>query len=222
MLFDEVGYELIEALLATDQVQLLCEEIDQLTLRPLQAGIRRINSLSNQVAKLAGSAGLQSLAERYLPGPAELVRAIYFDKSSGQNWFVTWHQDRTVAVSERFVADDWGQWSVKDGVWHVQPPIGVLEQMVTIRIHLDNTSKTNGCLKVIPGSHKSGLLPSNEIGRIIKPDNVVYCELSQGGAIIMRPHLLHASGKSSSPGRRRVLHFEYSSYRLPQTITWSP
>ncbi|MCX7098856.1 MAG: phytanoyl-CoA dioxygenase family protein [Methylococcales bacterium] len=220
--FENVGFEIHKQIITLEQVQSLLSELKVLELEPLTGGIRRIDQRVDQVACLASSAKILSIARCHLPGPAKLVRAIYFDKSPTNNWLVSWHQDKTVAVSNRFEADDWRAWSIKAGVWHVQPPISVLQAMVTIRIHLDDTSPANGCLKVIPGSHKQGILGAKEIQDSICPEHLVYCAVSAGDAVIMRPHLLHASEKSMVAAHRRILHFEYSSYCLPEGINWSP
>jgi len=220
--FQESGFEVIENLLAPDMVQSLLADLAGLKLEPLRGGIRRIEKLLPRVAELACSPHLISTAQRYLPGQPKLVRAIYFDKSPDNNWFVTWHQDKTVAVSDRFEAAGWEPWSIKSEVWHVQPPLEVLQNMVTIRIHLDAATTSNGCLKVLPGSHNLGLLPADMAHDQVNQDRVIYCESPAGGAVVMRPHILHASEKSVAPLPRRILHFEYSSYRLPDGISWSP
>ena len=93
--------------------------------------------------------------------------------------------------------------------------------MITIRVHLDAATAANGCLKIIPGSHRFGLLVSGELQERINKDHAVYCEVPAGGALVMRPHILHSSEKSVEILPRRVLHFEYSSYRLPEGITWA-
>jgi ectoine hydroxylase-related dioxygenase (phytanoyl-CoA dioxygenase family) len=219
--FDELGFEVLEDLVAPDMVRTLLAELTQLKLEPLRGGIRRIEQLVPQVALLAISSEIMSVARKYISGQPKLVRAIYFDKSPENNWFVTWHQDRTVAVSSQFKADGWGPWSMKSGAWHVQPPIDVLKEMVTIRVHLDDATISNGCLKVIPGSHSPGILTTEEVQDKVHQKHAVYCEVPAGGAVIMRPHILHASAKSVAPIPRRILHFEYSSYKLPEGITWS-
>ena len=56
---------------------------------------------------------------------------------------------KTIAVSDKFEKAGWGPWTLKAGVHHVQPPIEVLNNMVTFRIHLDDTNESNGCLKLI-------------------------------------------------------------------------
>ncbi|HEY6093655.1 MAG TPA: phytanoyl-CoA dioxygenase family protein [Gallionellaceae bacterium] len=221
MSFDEAGFEVRESLVARELVESLLAELTRLKLEPLRGGIRRIERQLPQVAALAQSPELQAVARLHLTGEPQLVRAIYFDKSPENNWYVTWHQDRTVSVSERFEADGWGPWSVKSDAWHVQPPLEVLQDMVTIRVHLDAADRSNGCLKVIPGSHNIGLLASDQVMNSVHKDRSVYCETAAGGAVVMRPHILHASEKSVVDAPRRILHFEYSSYRLPAGIQWS-
>lgn len=221
MSFEEAGFELIDELLAPEMAQSLLAELTRLQLEPLRGGIRRIEKRLPEVAALASSPRFIATAQRHLSGPPELVRAIYFDKSPENNWFVTWHQDRTVAVSERFEAEGWGPWSIKSDVWHVQPPLEVLQNMITIRLHLDPATKANGCLKVLPGSHNIGLLPADAVQHSISHERAVYCESPVGGAVVMRPHILHSSEKSATAMPRRILHFEYSSYRLPHGISWN-
>ncbi len=217
----DAGFDLIDGVLAADEVDMLLADLSRLRLEPLRGGIRRIEQMLPQVAELARSQNLVSIASAHLPGPPELVRAIYFDKSPANNWYVTWHQDQTVAVSERFEHESWGPWSMKAGAWHVQPPLEVLDQMVTIRIHLDPATVSNGCLKVIPGSHRIGLIDVDRVHEHVNKTDAVYCESPQGGAVVMRPHILHASEKSVTPLPRRILHFEYSSYKLPEGVCWS-
>jgi ectoine hydroxylase-related dioxygenase (phytanoyl-CoA dioxygenase family) len=220
VLFADSGFEVIERLIAPEQTASLLELLTLLEVPPLRGGLRRIDQLIPQVAELAKSQILLSVAQSRLVGTPKLVRAIYFDKSPENNWLVTWHQDKTVAVTEKFEDDQWGPWSKKAGIWHVQPPLNVLENMITIRIHLDDATSANGCLKIIPGSHKLGLF-KDEKPALTNKINPVYCEVAAGGALVMRPHILHASEKSLVIRPRRVLHFEYASYELPKGIAWA-
>lgn len=215
------GYEIIEDFLPIDQLRLIRAQLEEVPLAKSTGGVRNIDKKVSSVATLAASEHMRNHARRYLAGSPLLVRAILFDKTQDTNWLVSWHQDRTVAVSKRFDLVGWGQWTIKDGVHHVQPPIDVLEQMVTFRIHLDNTDSTNGCLRVMPGSHCMGLLRSSEIQRYVSDHAPVHCEASAGSALAMRPHLLHSSGKATRACRRRVLHLEYGSYDLPVGVRWA-
>jgi Phytanoyl-CoA dioxygenase (PhyH) len=220
MSFADSGFELIERFITPLQTASLLELLANVDVPPLRGGLRRIDQLIPQVAQLAISETLLNAAQKRLTNTPKLVRAIYFDKSPENNWLVTWHQDKTVAVTEKFEDEEWGPWSKKAGVWHVQPPLSVLENMITIRIHLDDATSANGCLKIVPGSHKLGIF-KDEKTELTSKNNIVYCEVAAGGALVMRPHVLHASEKSSVDRPRRVLHFEYSSYQLPDDIAWA-
>lgn len=215
------GYEIISDFLPKHEVQRLQEALELILLPRTTGGVRNIDKKVPSVAALASSELMHNQAVKYLSGTPLLVRAIFFDKTHENNWLVSWHQDRTVAVSERFDLVGWGPWTIKDGTHHVQPPIDVLEQMVTFRIHLDRADATNGCLRVMPGSHAKGLLNPSQIQEYVSGHDPAYCEALAGSALVMRPHLLHASGKTSCPYRRRVLHLEYSSYVLPAGVRWA-
>jgi ectoine hydroxylase-related dioxygenase (phytanoyl-CoA dioxygenase family) len=110
------------------------------------------------VRQLCEQTPIRSLVEPILGVNCFPVRGILFDKISGANWKVPWHQDLTIAVREKHETEGFGPWSVKDGVVHVQPPVRVLENMLTMRLHLDDCDEGNGPLRVLPGSHCSGKL----------------------------------------------------------------
>ncbi len=221
MSFDHAGFDFVENVLSDLEVEHLAALLSALPIKPQRGGIRRIETLLPEVDRLAKSSKLLAIAQPYLDGEVRLVRAIYFIKSRQQNWAVPWHQDCTVAVSERFEQKGWEPWSQKAGVWHVQPPLEVLENMVTVRLHLDATTTENGCLKIAASSHRQGLLVKEVVRQVVASSDVKMCEVKVGGALVMRPHVLHASEKLKSNGLRRVLHFEYSGFELPQGIAWA-
>lgn len=221
MLKLETGYEIIDTFLTHEQLVPIYAEIESLELATNSGGIRNAEKKFNAIKELAYSDLMQQRAQNYLDGKPRLVRAILFDKTPENNWLVSWHQDRTVTVSATFEDSHWAPWTIKDGVHHVQPPLEVLDQMVTFRIHLDDTDVHNGCLKVLPNSHKLGILTQSEIQDYLKQHEPELCEAKAGSALVMRPHILHASSKATNPSNRRILHLEYSSYSLPEGITWA-
>jgi ectoine hydroxylase-related dioxygenase (phytanoyl-CoA dioxygenase family) len=149
------------------------------------------------------------------------VRAILFDKTPASNWYVTWHQDLSIPVKERFECEGYGPWSVKDDVVHVQPPAAILEKMVSLRIHLDPCSEKNGPIKFIAGSHLSGILETPEIERWRNEHEAVVCPTERCDIIAMRPLILHSSSSAESPEHRRVLHIEYAAGQLPAGMQWA-
>src|SRR5882724_3417618 len=190
-------------------------------LGPVNGAGRRALLNTPAVAKLASSALLLDLVRPHLKSEPRPVRSIYFDKSRESNWLVAWHQDLTLAVRGRVNIPGFGPWSTKDGVSHVQPPIELLQQMLTVRLHLDDCDETNGALRVIPGSHAFGRLTAEGIRQSSEHSGAVVCRLSGGDVLLMSPLLLHASSRSQNPGHRRVLHIEYAGFSLPPELQWS-
>ena len=148
-----------------------------------------------------------------------IVKSIYFDKPEKSNWFVAWHQDLTISVNKRTNTPGFGPWTVKHNQFAVQPPLNILEENFTIRIHLDDTDETNGALKVIPGSHVKGIYRPETIDWSIEKE--VTCTVPKGGVMIMRPLLLHASNRSTGSSKRRVMHIEFGRRELPEPLEWA-
>ncbi|MCA8829830.1 phytanoyl-CoA dioxygenase family protein [Hymenobacter pini] len=159
-----------------------------------------------------------ALAELFPEQTPHLVKAIYFDKPAGSNWLVAWHQDVMVAVDQRLDLPGYGPWTSKGGETTVLPPREILESIVTVRLHLDDCDATNGALRVVPGSHRLGVIP-NEQHPALTPQAVT-CEVPAGGLMLMQPLTLHASQRSTSPRPRRVIHLEFSAAELPTGLQW--
>ena len=185
------------------------------------AGSRQRGLLANpEIGCLARSPTILNHLRPHFEEDPLPVRAIFFDKCSDKNWFVAWHQDVTLAVRERAEVPGFGPWTVKDGIPHVHAPAEILRQMLTVRIHLDDADETNGALRVIPGSHSRGKLSQEQIAHAIELTPAHLCRVRVGDLLLMRPLLLHASHKSMSQTRRRVLHIEYASFKLPAPLDW--
>jgi hypothetical protein len=148
-----------------------------------------------------------------------VVKSIYFDKPQTSNWYVAYHQDLTISVNKKISLDGFNLWTTKYNQFAVQPPLPILENVVTIRIHLDDTDENNGALKVIPGSHATGIYRPETIDWSKEKD--VSCNVSKGGIMLMKPLLLHSSGRTTNNKRRRVIHIEFSSVELPPEISWA-
>lgn len=148
------------------------------------------------------------------------VKATLFDKTLEANWRVQWHQDRTIAVKERLNVAGYGRWSTKAGALHVEAPEQVLAQMVALRIHLDECGVGNGPLRVIPGSHRSGKLSDEALQQVVAGGNMVELYVPQGGFLLMRPLLVHASSPAGAPQHRRVLHLEFAPREAISPLKW--
>ena len=133
-----------------------------------------------------------------------IVKSIYFDKPEHSNWFVSYHQDLTISVDRRLELDGYSKWTVKQDQFAVQPPLGILKNIYTVRIHLDDTDENNGALKVVPGSHLKGIYRAEDIDWSNETEHT--CDVLKGAIMIMRPLLLHSSSRSTNNNKRRVIH----------------
>jgi len=161
---------------------------------------------------------LRSLLAEIFPEGCYVVKAMYFDKPSLLNWRVAWHQDLMINVRERINTPGFGPWTSKPEGVAVQPPRSVLENMCTVRIHLDDCDEHNGALRVVPGSQELGVLFQQDLPTLTP--NAVDCPVPAGGAMLMRPLLLHASNRNTTDRPRRVLHLEIASVALPDGLEW--
>jgi ectoine hydroxylase-related dioxygenase (phytanoyl-CoA dioxygenase family) len=80
-----------------------------------------------------------------------------------------------------------------------------------LRVHLDDSTETNGPLRVLPGTHTGGVLTHNQIQRLAGVVAPVPCVASAGAVVAMRPLVVHASSKACDDQPRRVLHIEYTT-----------
>jgi ectoine hydroxylase-related dioxygenase (phytanoyl-CoA dioxygenase family) len=225
--FEQNGFAIVANVLDAAMVTTLLDDLARVRLNDAVKhrggrafGIRRLLELVPAVRSLAESEALHTLVEPILGNKAKVVRGIFFDKTPVANWKVPWHQDTLIAVREKREVAGFSAWSIKAGVVHAQPPVEVLASILTVRLHLDATDETNGALRVLPGSHLHGVLSEEAIQQWKANQPAVLCSVPSGGALLMRPLLLHASSVATQPTHRRVLHLEYSAATLPAGLEW--
>lgn len=211
----EHGFELIAGLVDEAERRELLDAVGAVDV----AGRRNMLAVP-AVAVLAKSKKLLDLVRPHTGGEPRPMRAIWFNKSTEANWLVAWHQDLAIAVRQRMETPGFEAWSVKEGVPHVQPPAAVLERMLTVRIHLDNADGENGALRVVAGTHLLGRLSAEQIVSLRAKRGETLCAAAAGDALLMRPLLLHASGRSTNERPRRVLHLEYAGEELSGGLEW--
>jgi hypothetical protein len=186
-----------------------------------RGGVRDLLSVMPAARDFARSPILRDIVEPILGAGSVAVGGILFDKADGRNWKVPYHQDVPVRLREKIERDGFGPWWEKAGVPHTWPPAAVLERMVAVRVHLDDCGPDNGPLRVLPGSHRDGILSGDQIDARRDHGPEVTCRLPRGGVLLVRPLLLHASSVAAAPARRRVLHIEYAANdALPPGFAW--
>ena len=164
--------------------------------------------------------GLTGLLGALAPERASPVRAILFDKNPVSNWALGWHQDRTICVKSRVETSGFGPWTVKGGVTHVEPPFEIIQRMITARIHIDPADAENAPLLVAPGSHRLGRIPVELVDQVVDELGSAACCANAGDIWVYSTPILHASERSHSPVRRRVLQVDYSADILPDGLAW--
>jgi ectoine hydroxylase-related dioxygenase (phytanoyl-CoA dioxygenase family) len=206
----ESGFSIVPQVFVASELDGIMRELDTHSVQRSRAGARHLLSVP-AIAAVARDARLINLATEALGRAPAPFGATLFDKSPEANWLVTWHQDRSLPLLERREAPGWGPWSGKGGVIYAHAPADVLASVVAIRLHLDDSTEDNGPLRVLPGTHRSGVLSDAQIHDAAQRIEPVVCTVDRGGVVIMRPLLVHASSKVTAPAPRRVLHFEYAA-----------
>ena len=121
-----------------------------------------------------------------------IFRAMFMNKPANKGTFLPWHQDRWKALDR--------------------------DPEITLWTALDPATVANGCVQVIPGSHRlglinpehgSGFLNDEHVDRHVQPDRIVHLELEPGEAMLMHNWLLHASDVNRSGVARRAFSVCY-------------
>jgi hypothetical protein len=220
------GFTIIDEVFSYTEVKALIDLIDNtdqsaITFRKTNDlfAIRRFLKEIPAISSLVFTDNLKSIIKSLFGDDYFVVKSIYFDKPEKSNWFVAWHQDLTISVDKKIDLPGYGPWTVKPNQYAVQPPIKILGDNFTIRIHLDDTDEVNGALKVIPGSHLKGIYRIENIDWNAATEAI--CNVQAGGMMIMRPLLMHASNRTTTNKKRRVIHIEFSRHNLPIEINWA-
>jgi ectoine hydroxylase-related dioxygenase (phytanoyl-CoA dioxygenase family) len=220
------GFTTLENIYSTDEVGEILLRISQ--TNPDKETFRKANDLFAirqflkevpGVLNIIFNDNLKAILKEVLGDTYFVVKSIYFDKPQTSNWYVSYHQDLTIAVDKKLKLEGFEFWTSKQNQFAVQPPLAILQSVVTVRIHLDETDENNGALKVIPKSHLKGIYRHETINWTI--ENEVTCNVSTGGIMLMKPLLLHSSGRTTNNKQRRVIHIEFSNQELPTELNWA-
>lgn len=203
------GFAVVPGVLNDDEIAALAQRLEHSPLPRSRAGARHAMK-HEAIRAVANDQRLLHLAKQVLGDGAMPFRATLFDKSPTSNWLVTWHQDTALPLKERRDAPRWGPWSIKDGINYAHAPANALEQVLALRLHLDDSTVDNGPLRVLPGTHTLGVLSDEQLHDSSMSVGAIDCLVPKGGVVAMRPLIVHASSKSRSETRRRVLHIEFA------------
>ena len=225
--FTATGRKLIRDVYSANQLKALQDAVaslgDQIdsAVRQNSGAVYAARNILDLVPSLATIWKTDQLVEcihEILGDRVGLVRGLFFDKPPEQTWALPWHKDLLIAVANSTgKTDGYSAPRLRAGVLHTEPPVEVLESMLTLRVHLDPMTDENGPLRVLPGSHRTG--KSFQIDGF--DSETIHA--NAGDTLLMRPLLVHASGRSleNSTTNRRVLHLEFSGMpNLPGGVQW--
>lgn len=133
---------------------------------------------------------------------ASLFRAMVMNKPAAQGTALPWHQDG-------------------GDVWALDR-----DPLITIWMALDDATAANGCVEVIPGSHRLGLVTAQgstlsdaDAQRFCPEDRVHPLEVPAGHAVLMHNWLIHRSGVNPTPRPRRAFTACYLDSRTRNLLT---
>jgi phytanoyl-CoA hydroxylase len=137
-----------------------------------------------------------------------VFRAMFMNKPSGGGTRLRWHQD---GACYQDLTSGWDM---------TIPP------RVTIWTALDATTRDNGCLQIIPGTHHGILsatgkdrLTDEETARFCTPDKIVWLEMERGEVVLLHNWTLHSSDPNRTPHPRRAFSVCYLDAATQQLST---
>ncbi len=147
-------------------------------------------------------------------------------------WVRLLSDDRLLDIAEQFVGPDLAlfashyiskpPYSGQPVLWHQDAAFWPLEpmQVVTLWLAVDHSTPENGCVRVIPGSHRSGVagmrdntevesVLGKEIAVEVDESAAVDMVLAPGDVEVHHPNIVHGSNANTSPNRRCGLTIRY-------------
>jgi hypothetical protein len=216
--FQASGFASIEGVLS----QAACDEISTLLMQlaPGSAGTRNLLA-EPWCQQLATAVRAHPDLDQLIPTRHVAVQCTYFAKSTLSNWRVAAHQDLSIPVACHIPEPELSGWSIKEGQQYVHAPLSLLQELVAVRLHVDPCGPDDGPLKVVPGSHRHGLIDDQDVPRLREHLGQAVCVADRGTALALSPLLLHASSKATGSSQRRVLHFLFGPGPLPHGLAWA-
>jgi predicted DNA-binding transcriptional regulator YafY/ectoine hydroxylase-related dioxygenase (phytanoyl-CoA dioxygenase family) len=147
---------------------------------------------------------------------AALVKVAYYHTTTEDKAYQDWHQAGFIYVKGRGSSTEGYK---NEKIAHVCPPEYVAKNIFCIRIHLDDTSESNGLHQLIPGSHNKRL-SKEEIELISDNSLPVTPELYEGNVLVFKPLILSSFLPPKTKKRRRIIHLDFCSAELPKSIEW--
>ena len=198
--FEREGFLLFQNVLDADLIHEASNHVEWLQrkhpdLRPEQLG-HTLMTHDPFWVRLVSDDRLLDIAEQFIGPNIALFASHYISKPPLDGQPVLWHQDGSY--------------------WPLEPM-----EVVTLWLAVDDSTPDNGCMRVIPGSHKMGIkehkkktdVPNVLSSQIdlsdVDDSTAVDCVLNAGGVSVHHPNIIHGSNANNSPKRRCGLTIRY-------------
>lgn len=213
--YERDGYILIPSLFDAEEIALLRGAIE--TDPQLQASLYNRNDASGKATRMATwnhpGDSVYGLAAR-----SHRVVDTMEDMLGGE----VYHYHSKLTAKEPLEGGAW-EWHQDYGYWYHNGC--VFPYMASVMVALDKTTRENGCLQVIRGSHHAGrvehgVLPGDQVGanprrveEMLKNLDLVYAEMAPGDGLFFHANVMHRSDQNRSPDRRWTVLFCYNAAR---------
>jgi len=211
--FERAGYLLFPNVLDDELVGETKEHVAWLMrkhpdLRPEQLG-HTLMTHDPFWVRLISDDRLLDIAEMFIGPNIALFASHYICKPPFDGQPVLWHQDGSY--------------------WPLKPM-----EVVTLWLAVDDSTPENGCMRVIPSTHKmeiQELRPNTEVANVLSSEidpslvdesKAADCVLKAGGVSVHHPNIIHGSNANNSPARRCGLTIRYipTSTRILTDESW--
>jgi ectoine hydroxylase-related dioxygenase (phytanoyl-CoA dioxygenase family) len=213
--YERDGFVLIRSLFDTEEIALLRGAIE--TDPQLHASLYDRNDASGKATRMAtwnhpGDSvyGLAARSHRVVDTMEEML--------GGE----VYHYHSKLTAKEPRDGGAW-EWHQDYGYWYHNGC--VFPYMASVMVALDKTTRENGCLQVIRGSHHAGrvehgVLPGQQVGadprrveEMLKTMELVYAEMEPGDGLFFHANVMHRSDQNRSENRRWTVLFCYNAAR---------
>ena len=213
--YERDGFVLIRSLFDTEEIGLLRGAIE--TDPQLHASLYDRNDASGKATRMAtwnhpGDSvyGLAARSHRVVDTMEEML--------GGE----VYHYHSKLTAKEPRDGGAW-EWHQDYGYWYHNGC--VFPYMASVMVALDKTTRENGCLQVIRGSHHAGrvehgVLPGQQVGadprrveEMLKNLELVYAEMEPGDGLFFHANVMHRSDQNRSENRRWTVLFCYNAAR---------
>jgi ectoine hydroxylase-related dioxygenase (phytanoyl-CoA dioxygenase family) len=209
------GFVMVRALFDAEEIAILRASIEQDP--QLRASLYDRNDAQGKATRMAtwnhpgeSAYGLAARSQRVVDTMEDML--------GGE----VYHYHSKLTAKEPLEGGAW-EWHQDYGYWYHNGC--VFPYMASVMVALDRSTRENGCLQVLRGSHHAGridhgVMPGEQVGadpkrvdELRKRCELVYAEMEPGDGLFFHSNVMHRSDQNRSPSRRWTVLFCYNAAR---------